>query len=140
MTAEAKTDETTKWDGSDVCVAVHTAMRKLCDSKITSAAYNLIHLICAAKLKAKHSPWRLFGAVLAEHLNHDPKVDAANIAKRAANSLDDLYYERIAEPRRKEGKDAYPEGTRNWLHALQCTLQCFDEDDWAAAVAYLGPE
>jgi len=143
MSVEAKTDETTtdeKWEGSDVCVAIHTAMRKLCDSKITSAAYNLIHLICQANLKAKYSPWRLYGDLLAEHLNKNPEVDIANIAMRAANSLDDKYYERIVVPRREKGKESYPDGVRNWLHALQCTLQCFNEGDWAATVAYLEPE
>ena len=130
-------ETTPEWDGSDVCVAIHTAMRKYCDTPITTAAYNLIHLICEAKLKAKHSPWRLFGDSIAEHLNHNPEVDVANIAKRAANSLDDLYFKHIAAPRRKEGKDAFPKGVRHWLYALQGTLRCFDESDWAGAVEYL---
>ena len=124
-----------KLEGTDVCICLHTALRKYCDSKITSAAYNLIHLICNTKLKPKHCPWHLFGDMVAEIMSAGQRPLMA--VKHSIHHLDDQYFKRVIEPRRKKGKSAYPKDARTWLHALQCTLECFDEHDLGAFVALL---
>lgn len=124
----------TKFEGTDVCMCMHTALRKYCDSNITSAAYNLIHLICDSSVKPKHSPWRLLGRLTANRLNASVAPIPAVMA--AVDNLDDAYFDHVVTPRRKKGK-GWPKGARQWLYALQCTLQCFDESDWEGLVALL---
>ena len=41
----------------DACVFMHTALRKCCDSKATSAAYNLVHVIGHLNLPEALNPW-----------------------------------------------------------------------------------
>ncbi len=53
----------------DACMLMHTAMRKICDSKITSCMYNLVHLICAANLNEDLDVWLIFGGEVAANIN-----------------------------------------------------------------------
>ena len=59
---------TNQIDKNDVCIAMHTALRKYCDSDITSAIYNLIHLIHDMKPR-KLNAWLILGELVADRLN-----------------------------------------------------------------------
>lgn len=124
-----------KLDASDVNVCLHTALRKFCDSSITSAAYNLIHLICEANLKPKHCAWHLLGELVAEQMNagREPLVSI----RSAISNLDDQFFERVTKPRREQGKQGDPKSSRLWLHTLQCTLKCFSDGDLQSFVSLL---
>lgn len=117
-------------DGSDVCVAIHSALRKVCDSKITSAAYNLIHLIETPPHLEKLNPWTLLGKSVADHLADG--TDPAQALRLAVVDLRGAYYE--------ASRHADRGNTEAQLHALTCTFLCFTDDDYACAAAYLYDE
>jgi len=136
-------------EGNDACVMMHTALRKCCDSKITSAAYNVIHLLCEMDFKPyKFHPWRVYGALVAERMASPPlkpglakglKLDCgASILKRAATDLDDRFHAVLREA--KEKRETVPDNCRSALHALTCVLACFDDKDWCGMAAYLEPQ
>lgn len=119
------------FDGSDVCVCLHTALRKSCDSHITSAAYNLIHMIRVEP--EKFNAWRIYGDIVAQLMSKGEKPLPA--AKKAIELTDDAFYKEVEKARPAEGRP--PEGSTAALHALLCTLRCFDANDWAGFVSYL---
>ena len=122
-------------DGNDVCVCLHTALRKYCDSKITSAAYNLIQMICnMKKLKPKANAWTMLGDRIAEMINEGKAPLSAT--KIAIRQLDKMFSERVTRPRHRKGKRP-PGDSLTVLHALQCTLLCFEDDDLEGFVALL---
>lgn len=119
-------------DGSDVCVAIHSALRKVCDSKITSAAYNLIQLIETPPQLEKLNPWILLGKSVADHLADG--IDPAKALRLAVGGLGDTYYEALdTMSSRRDDRG----NTGDQLRALTCTFQCFTNDDYECAAAYL---
>lgn len=122
-------------DGSDVCVAIHTALRKVCGSKITSAAYNLIHLIVTPPRLEKLNPWTLLGKSVADRMADG--TDPAQALRLAVGGLGDAYYEALDT---MPSLSADRGNTVAQLHALTCTFQCFTDDDYECAAAYLYEE
>jgi hypothetical protein len=119
-------------DGSDACVLMHTALRKLCDSKITSAVYNLVHLIC--DYEPEHfSPWRLLGELVAFNMRRGASPEDA--LRAAHRVLGDAMNERIVK-RREAGEEPASE-VRQALSALEYTMACFSDEDWAGMAGYL---
>lgn len=144
----SKTEEV-EVQGNDACVMMHTALRKCCDSKITSAAYNVIHLLCEMDFKPhKFSPWRMYGTLVAERLKAPPSnpglpkglklTRGASICKRAVADLDDRFVAVLREA--KEKREVIPDNCRSALYALLCVLECFDDKDWIGMAAYLEPQ
>lgn len=127
--------------GNDVCMCLHTALRKCCDSRITTAAYNLVHLICDSQLPEEYDPWRLYGELVAIELNKPHRVvarskaDIQSCAITAAKRLDDTFMGRRAAAR--EAGVTIPSRCTTSLHALVSTLECFDAKDWKGFVGYL---
>lgn len=133
MAEEAKKREEIR--AEDVCVCMHTALRKCCDSKITSAAYSLIHLICSLGLKPdRFNPWILLGQLVADKLNATPPTPPVAALRRiiASNALETAFYAAT-----RENKKELPDGATTAMWALQSTLACFSDTDLDGIVTYL---
>lgn len=124
----------TRIDGSDACVFMHTALRKACDSKITSCVYNLVHLI-DIKPK-KFDPWCFLGKLVADRLNGGEK--SVQALKAAHHELEDKFLDMIHVDQKM--RDQVPENTIATMYALSCAMACFDKADWEGMAAYLGEE
>jgi hypothetical protein len=129
--AEKKAKSKLEWE--DACMLMHTALRKCCDSKITSAAYNLIHLI---KDTSEWSAWRMLGELVAEYVDEGEKPTFA--LTRAIEHLGGVFYERCAAAKQKD--EDVPDGARTWLYALLRILECFNEQDVEGMAYYLGED
>lgn len=90
--------------------ALHSALRKLCDSKPTSLAWNLIHVL----------PGEIWGSYL-DHVHA---------------RLKDAPADRRALVLRKASLDWDYSGTPAKA-TLHCTFEMFDEIDWTAYAGYL---
>lgn len=125
-----------KVDGAEACVRMHTALRKICDSKITSAAYNLVHLI-ADRQPAEVNGWRIFGNLVAGNLERN--LDPPAAVRAALGALDGAYEEAVGRWRAPEKGASRVEGdhARVALLALRCTFQCFDDADLHGVAGYL---
>jgi hypothetical protein len=124
-----------KLTATDACVAMHTALRKQCDSAITSAAYNLIHIICDLDLPEDVDPWRLLGGFVARAVNAG---NGAKLALRTAvrdGALSEQYHK--AKCARKDRGEAVPDVAHHATYALECTLRCFSDDDMEGMVSYV---
>lgn len=104
----------------EVGAALHTALRKVCDSTPTSLAWNLIYLCDHA--------WSAYLRFVADRLVKGEKPFEA--AKAAAVDLHDVY-NRVDHPWLAE-----PHGG-NEQFALSCSLKLFSEVDWRCFVSYL---
>lgn len=101
--------------------AMHTALRKVCDSKITSLAYNVVRLVDAG--------WSAYARLVAAELAAGSQPVAA--AKTAAAKLDHL-------DERQEGNEwLTKEKARSEQMALVCTFALFTPIDWECFAAYL---
>lgn len=121
-------------DGSEACALIHTALRKCCDSKITSAAYNVIRMIETPRHLDRVNPWRLLGKAVAKRLDEDAKPVVA--LRAAVDHLLDDYYDELDKMPYSEREGARNK-TIDQLHALQCTFQCFSKDDLVGASWFL---
>lgn len=119
----------------DVCNFTHTALRKQCDSKITSAAYNLIHLIDVKP--SRFDAWLFYGGLVAEKLRAGMAPVLA--VRQAAETLDDMFFARVIRPAR-EKDERLPDHAQTIMHALYCTFACFSAGDWEGMAAYLGDD
>lgn len=128
-------------EGNDVCVMVHTALRKCCDSPITSAAYNLIHLICGMTFEPdEFDPWRLYGKVVAESIT--PTTSDAQLGLLCKHGVERLEeaFRQLEEKRRNSsssGRESAPSNAREALNTLVRVFRCFDRNDWDAMASYL---
>jgi hypothetical protein len=125
-----KPKENPPLEGNDACVLMHTALRKACDSKITSAAYNLIHTIHIEP--EKWDPWRMLGALVAKELNAGKKPVPA--LESAIARLDNVFMDQVVAYRDKE---MVPDDARSMMYALKCTLECFAASDVRGMASYL---
>jgi hypothetical protein len=132
-----------KITGGDACVCMHTALRKACDSKITSAVYNLVHLVDVEP--AKYDPWRFLGQLVADRLNEGEKPVEA--LKNAHAELEDKFLALVlpeswnkSHARERSRNDEPPAEARTWMYALSCAMHCFSKNDWNGMAAYLGDE
>ncbi len=117
---------------------MHTALRKVCDSKITSSVYNMVHLV---EVKPeKYDPWRYLGQLVADRLNKGEKPVSA--LKAAHAELEDKFLDLWLEGRRKDYDQPCepPDDARLWMHALSCAMHCFSPEDWEGMASYLGEE
>ena len=120
-------------EAEDACGLMHTALRKCCDSKITSAAYHLIQMI---SIKPElWDPWRLLGKIVARRMNESGNTpfDALKIA---VGHLDEAWDD-IWEKEHNASREP-PSGARNALYALTCILDLFSEEDLRGMSSYLG--
>lgn len=131
--------------GDDCCVAIHTALRKCCESKITTATYNLVFLIGDLKLPARWDPWLAFGKLVARRINANA---AAGEQVSAVVCRDAIQYAigQLEAPFTKlrsiarEKNRVIPEGHHHALYALRYTLQCLRPDDIESMAALLVEE
>ncbi len=114
---------TDPYNESDFAVMVHTALRKACDSTITSIAYNMIH--------ATNGPWGAFVSLVYSQFNWSrpeesfaERVDELSEWLPTTNELKEVGHELTGEE-------------RSMLIALILTFKLFDGDDWKGACAYL---
>ncbi len=126
-------------EGADVCGMMHTALRKIADSHATSAAYNLVHLICETRFSPrKFDPWRVYGDLVAKSIDEctargEKLVNPYIMCKLAAEALPDAVFR--LEDRKQDEK--MPSNARCAMYALQSVFRCFDEEDWTAMASYL---
>jgi hypothetical protein len=122
----------TEMDGSYACEAMHTALRKCCDSKITSAVYNIIRLIDVAPVR--FDAWRMLGALVAKKVNqgHTP-LDALRTSHA---ELEASFYAVVRQAHDKA--ERVPTEAHSSLYALSCAMACFKKEDWQGMAAYLG--
>lgn len=128
-----------KMTGDDVCVLMHTALRKACDSKPTTAAYLLIHMI---ENRTGHvNPWPLLGKMLAEQIaeDHDPELVLVQIiGDGRSNSPWEREWTRmedLATGDHRLRSDEY----RRWLDATISVFALFSAEDWRGMVEFLRP-
>lgn len=100
---------------SDVCASLHVALRKACDSTVTSALWNLIHVLDDDVMHA----WIEVGKAIVEELN------AGSVPKEALRSV--IY--RKTPNLHRQAHHAY--------RAIRLLVEMFDEKDLEAAVSFL---
>lgn len=118
--------------GNDACMLMHTAMRKCCDSHITSLLYNAVHL-CDVKPQ-EQSPWSFFGKLVAGHVASGVKPSPA--IKQAAAELRDRFDDHLRAL--KDQGEKVNEDARTWCMVLVCSMKCFKELDFVAMAGFLG--
>ena len=128
-------------DGDDVCVSLHTALRKCCDSKATTAAYNLIHLI---QDKPGHvNPWRVLGDLVA---TQTPGSSPASVVLRKTVTVQPGEFEslwvqawskREFETMKNERLSDTGRDLLHWTKSLSAIFELFNENDWKGMAAYL---
>ena len=125
--------------GTDACGAMHTALRKCCDSNIASAAYQLIQLICETRFTPqKFNPWRVYGGLVAQSINEctargEKLVHPYIGCKLAAVKLTDACY----ALEKREIDERMPDNARHAMYSLACVFAEFSEDDWTGMASYL---
>lgn len=121
-------------EGTDVCVCIHTALRKACDSPETSLLYNLIHMV--SDLPVTMDPWRFFGAQIAEVLNKGKEnrlTKPGLVIRNVAAQLDDSWFDTF----HKLPHNADYDRCRVAAKTLYCALKLCDDGDFEAMAAYL---
>jgi len=113
---------------------MHTALRKACDSKITSCVYNLIHLIDIKP--QKFDPWRFLGQLVADKLNAGEKPAAA--LRAAHKEFEDKFLDVFHDAKKKD--EVAPDDVRTWMYALSSAMHCFSKQDWEGMASYLGDD
>jgi hypothetical protein len=119
-------------EADDACGLMHTALRKCCDSKITSAAYHLIQMIHVRP--EIWDPWILLGKIVAKRINESGNKPLEAL-KVAAGHLNEAWLD-ICDKERTAGREP-PSGARNALYALTCILELFSEEDLVGMSSYL---
>lgn len=127
-----------KLEASDACMLMHTALRKVCDSPITSATYNLIHLLSALPkedVPVRFDPWLIFGALVVEQL---PRGSRSFAAREAISKFSDRF-EEVCDRARADGHRVTETAPRARIafFALNSMLSCFDSGDIEGLAAYL---
>ena len=128
------------WTYQDLGVLFHTALRKVCDSTITSVAYNLAH--------GMHEEWSLLMVVVSMAIRREkgfrvhtdtPEIMAAHLRHLMG---DIAKYEEWCYPWHK-GKQVIHSGpeTRAWVKesrflGLALTLRMFTEEDMERMVSF----
>ena|SRR5271170_3745045 len=133
MMAKKKKEAKEAIEGNDACMLMHTALRKCCDSKITSSVYNMVHLVDVKP--DKFNPWGFYGRLVADRLNKGEEPEGA--LKAAHTELEDKFLDFWCEPSKEGDKPAH---ARTWLYALSCAMHCFSKRDWEGMAAFLGDE
>lgn len=132
--------------GSDACLMMHTALRKCCDSKITSCLYNLVHLVDVRP--EKFDPWKIYGLIVADLVNARlPPKDSVKMARERLRERFNSVMEHAERDRRDRAiaretsiPVEAPREATTWMFAIDCALACFTEPDWEAMSEYLGEE
>lgn len=125
-------------EGNDACMLMHTALRKACDSKITSSVYNMIHLVDIKP--EKYDPWRFLGKLVADRLNEGAEpVQALGMAHTEwERRFLDFWLE--GRKRDSDQPSAPSDDARTWMYALSSAMHCFSDSDWKGMAAFLGDE
>ncbi len=134
--AARKKKSAPKWDGDSACLAMHTALRKACDSAPTTALWNMIHL-CESPT-GQLTPWAFYGQRVAELLNAgEPPARAVRFAEHGRWT--DAYLDEMLKMRRASPQPgtALESNLRHWLYAISGVLRCFESHDWDGMGAYL---
>ena len=119
--------------GGNACISMHTALRKVCDSHITSAAYNFITLIDVKPIAL--DPWRIFGRLVAQKIVQDPKRLPTLILQEAHRELEDELH-RVVDSHLKINS-TQPKNLTLIFNTLNCIFKCFTQADWDCMAAYL---
>lgn len=134
-------------DGAAACGMMHTALRKVADSPITTVAYQIIHMICDSRITPrKFDPWLLFGQLVADGVNEcaergEELVNPYIICKLRADRIEQVFYERVKAHRAKvDGEWHEPAMSHHALYALTRTFKLFKREDWEAMAHYFLPD
>lgn len=135
--AKAAKKEEAKMSGADACVLMHTALRKSCDSPITSAAYNLIHMIEEPHIPREHNPWIMFGELVAAAVNagEDPTKALGRLVH--GRKLEDAWGAKYYGPPGRGERPKAPDIARVAMYALSCTFRCFTKQDFEGMAVHL---
>ena len=116
-------------DHNDLGCYMHTALRKLCDSTVTSLAYNLIY--------AAGEEWNYFLKIF--HENLPETKDLAELAQYAEALVEKMGpCEEFWPDREVFNEDSLKQkGINKTMYlSLLLTFELFDQDDWKPALAY----
>jgi hypothetical protein len=102
---------------------LHTALRKLCDSAPTSAAWNLINLL----------PGTIWGAYLGALKKQLPESE--NITDTVKEVSCELKY----QVDYRSLKEQEPEAG-SWINLFSCVFRTFSVDDWGSYTCWLTEE
>lgn len=124
-----------KMEGADACMLMHTALRKLCDSHITSALYNFIHMLEVKP--AELDPWRIYGQLVADRITAGSRPD------HAVTDAMEKFEDKMEEARKTwrdsgtAGRREIPSEIHHSFYTLFCIFRCFEKSDWAAMSGFL---
>lgn len=110
--------------GRDASLMMHAALRKCCDSKISSALYNFIYL--QDNLSNELHPWIVFANQIAMRIisnNNDSRIE--------------VFHDIISED--YELMNGFSQKSPGlYIHnTLFCILHCFNNDDIINMLAYI---
>ncbi len=103
----------------DMGCNLHTALRKCCDSPITSAAWNIVHVM-------PQEAWRSFlAAMVGSKTGADLKIRFH------------AWYEGTAQDVESSLSKADRHNDRSIAVTFRCILRVFDDDDWDGMAGFL---
>lgn len=111
---------------SDLGMALHTALRKACDSKATSAAWNLIEIL--------NEPWSIYLDLLLKELKEAKRPSLSDLREFTLDlwhpfgEIDQIVRDDRGSAARKD---------RRLITALGCVFEMFDDVDWHGYGSYL---
>lgn len=106
----------------DLAAPLHTALRKCCDSKPTSALWNLIY-VC-------DDGWGWYLEQFHKRLKKAETEEGVIRAAKKAATCTDLST--------AEGEyEVVPDGMRHEVYGLLCVMAMFDEHDWAGFISFI---
>ena len=129
--------------GNDACVALHAALRKVCDSEATTVLYQIVHLVCALRIRPESlDPWRIVGRLVAESLNEahargERIINPYISVTLAFEKLEDVWWSSAKKRREKSGRDSEPENAREALYAFTRCFRLLTPEDRIAMAEYL---
>ena len=120
----------------DLGPLLHTALRKLCDSKATSAMYNAIQIVDGRV-------WGLYLDVIWTALEKNPEFNDRNalslIIHEAWKSVFDAcdHDDHVAQIKKWLRTECRDMNTDCQINLLYCIGEMMDDDDWNAFAGYL---
>lgn len=136
MSASTKKSTTPKLHSIDIKEAggfgtcFHTALRKLCDSKVTSLMYNIVWL-------CKSPVWASMCEMMEEEFQGKKFREREDFAKAAKHfwTHDDLY----SKLQTKLDKE-YKKMEASEFYSLQIAGELMELEDWVMALDYMWPD
>ena len=113
----------------DLGACVHTALRKCCDSTVTSLAYNLVH--------ACDREWDHLLKIMHDEISKVEDPTPGSVADSMLQLFEKLSIFDDRWPYGPHDPKSKTPGDANLFQALVLAFRLFDRDEWLGAHAYL---